>query len=436
MSEPIHPADPAKGSEARAGRKDVIVFLNVRRTPLEQRAAFFAAHRLGHEVVLIADKAPADLPGHIVREVHQLDTFDAAALDATMADIAGRNTVAGIVTWSDPGVESVSRLAARHGLRAPSPEAATVARDKYRMRESLKDRPDLIPGYARVRTWDEAAKAAAEIGYPLVLKPVTGNGSKGIYTVHGEEGLRPAFEELHRYVQSSVDRVFTGHDGEILVEEFLTGTEHSVEGWVQDGEVYVAGVTDKTTTPDFHLETGHICPSALPTEALESVHALTRAVVNAFGIDDCAFHLECMVGPDARARLVECAARGGGDFITSHLTGLATGTPFCENTLRVATGRAPLPAEGPVRYAGLARVMADRAGILEGVDGLGDALRVAGVEHIAIEQEPGRRVAVPPADFVSSAVLAVIATGDSHDAVRASLDAAQQALTVRIGDDR
>ncbi|ANP57079.1 dehydrogenase [Streptomyces griseochromogenes] len=414
----------------------MIVFLNVRRTPLEQRAAFFAAHRLGHEVVLIADKAPADLPERLVREVHQLDTFDAAALDATMADIAARNTVAGVVTWSDPGVEAVSRLAARHGLRAPSPAAATVARDKFRMRESLKDRPDLIPRYARVRTWDEAAKAAAEIGYPLILKPVTGNGSKGIYTVHGEDGLRPAFEELHRYVQPSVDRLFTGHDGEILVEEFLTGTEHSVEGWVQGGEVYFAGVTDKTTTPDFHLETGHVFPSALPAEALESVHALTRAVVAAFGIDDCAFHLECMVGPDGRARLVECAARGGGDFITSHLTGLATGVPFCENTLRVATGRAPLPAEGPARYAGLIRVMADRAGILEGIDGLGDALRVAGVEHIAVEREPGQKVAVPPADFVSSAVLAVIATGDSYDAVRASLAAAQQAITIRIGDER
>ncbi|MEV5599010.1 ATP-grasp domain-containing protein [Streptomyces sp. NPDC052496] len=410
----------------------VLIYLNVRRTPLEQRAEILAAHRQGYGVVLIADHPPTDLPAHVVRAVHQLDTFDDAALDAAIEAITAEHTVAGIVTWSDPAVVSLSRIAAERGLPAPSVAAAEVARNKYLMRQSLAHRPDLIPRFARVTTWEEVAEAAPAIGCPLVLKPVSGNGSKGIYTVRDEQQLRPAFEELSAYVRPERDRVFTGHAGEIMIEQFLEGTEHSVEGWVHRGEVFIAGVTDKVTTPDFHLETGHIFPSALPADRLASVHELTRAVVDAFGMDDCAFHLECMVAPEGGAKLVECAARGGGDFITSHLVGLATGTPFCENTVRVATGRPPVLGDQPVLYAGLAKVLADQAGTLRSIDGLEDALQVAGVEHITVDRAPGQTVGVPPADFVSGHILSVMATGDSYDAVRDALDAATKAISTRI----
>jgi biotin carboxylase len=413
---------------------DVIVFLNLRRTPLEQRATLTAAHRLGYGVALIADSPPADLPQEIVRVVHKVDTFDDAAVDAAVKAIAADHTIAGIVTWSDPGVESVSRIAAERGLPAPSPAAAEVARNKYLMRRSLADRPDLIPAFAQVVTWDETVTAAARIGYPLLLKPVSGNGSKGIYTVRDDDELRSAFDQLSRYVRPDVDRVFTGHSGEIIIEEFLVGTEHSVEGWVHRGAVFIAGVTDKITTPDYHLETGHLFPSALAPDRLESVHDLTRAVVSAFGIDDCAFHLECMVHPEGGVKLVECAARGGGDFITSHLVGLATGEPFCENTIRVATGQEPVLGTQPALHAGLTRILGTKEGTLQAIDGLGEALTVAGVEHIAIERTPGNAVRVPPADFVSSGILSVIATGDSHAAVEASLEAAEKAITIRVSD--
>jgi biotin carboxylase len=414
--------------------KGVIVFLNLRRTPLEQRASIHAAHRQGYGVALIADSPPAGLPRDIVRVVHQVDTFDDAAVDGAVAAIAAEHTIAGVVTWSDPAVETVSRIAAARGLHAPSPTAAKIARNKYLMRMSLEGRYDLTPRFALVQSWEEAAKAAADIGYPLVLKPVSGNGSKGIFTVMGEDELRPAFEQLSSYVRPEVDRVFTGHSGEIVVEEFLVGTEHSVEGFVCRGEVFIAGVTDKTTTADYHLETAHLFPSELPADRLASVHKLTHAVVTAFGMDDCTFHLECMVGLDGGAKLVECAARVGGDFITSHLVGLATGVPFCENTVRVATGQAPVLGDKPVLYSGLRKIMASCSGTLTSIEGLLEALAVPGVEHIAIERTPGAVVQLPPADYMSCTIGAVIATGDSPQAVRASLDAALAAIQVGISD--
>lgn len=415
--------------------QQVLVYVNLRRTPLEQRAALYAAHRLGYGVALIADAPPAGLPDQIVRTVHRVDTYDDAAVDAAVAAIAAEFAVVGVVTWSDPAVETVSRIARNLGLPAASAQTARIARDKFLMRQALTAvRPDLSPRFARVTTWEETTKAAADLGYPLVLKPATGNGSKGIYQVHGEDELRPAFEQLAAYVQPDVDRVFTGHAGEIVIEQFLAGTEHSIEGWVQGGRVHIAGITDKTTTEPYRLEVGHAFPTSLPEAAVAAVHELTHAVVEGFGMDDCAFHLEAMVGPDGTARMVECAARVGGDFITSHLVGLATGVSFCENTVRVATGRPPRAAEGTPLHSGLRKLLAPADGVIAGIEGVEDALRVPGVEHIAVERTVGAKVQLPPADYMTGTIGVIIATGDSAAAVQAALDAAEAAITIRISD--
>ncbi|WP_018681421.1 ATP-grasp domain-containing protein [Actinokineospora enzanensis] len=412
--------------------KPVVIFLNTRRTHLEHGAAIEAAHRQGHGVALIADSVPAGLPERIVRTVHKVDTFDLAAVDAAVDAIAAEHTVAGVVTWSDRDVETVSRIAARLGLPAPSVAAARAARNKFLMRQALVDHPEAIPRFARVTEWAELTKAVADIGYPAVLKPTSGSGSKGIFVLRGEDDLRAAFDELVRYTRPEVDKAFTGNPGELIVEEFLVGTEHSVEGFVTGGRLHIAGVTDKETSEPFRLEVAHVFPSSLPESTLAEVRRLTEVVIGALGLDDCTFHLECMVSPAGTAKLVEVAARVGGDFITSHLVGLATGVPFAENVIRVATGREPVLPAGDGLYSGVRKIMADRDGVLAGVDGLAEALGVPGVRHAIVERAAGAKVALPPADYMSGTIGAVLAVGDSAEAVRATLLRAVDAVTVRV----
>ncbi|MFI9383082.1 ATP-grasp domain-containing protein [Kutzneria sp. NPDC052558] len=411
--------------------KPVVIFLNTRRTHLEHGAAIEAAHRQGFGVALIADSVPAGMPERIVRVVHKVDTYDAAAVDAAVDAIAASHEIAGVVTWSDRDVETVSRIAERLGLPAPSLPAARSARNKFLMRQALLDHPEAIPRFARVTEWTELTKAVAEIGYPAVLKPTSASGSKGIFVLRGEDDLRAAFDELIRYTRPEVDKVFTDNSGELIVEEFLVGTEHSVEGFVSGGEIHIAGVTDKETSEPFRLEVAHTFPSSLPESTVDAVRELTTTVVRGLGLDDCTFHLECMVSPAGTAKLVEIAARVGGDFITSHLVGLATGVPFAENVIRVATGSAPVLGEA-VLHSGVRKIMASEAGVFEGVDGLADALGVPGVRHAIIERPVGAKVQLPPADYMSCTIGAVLAVGDSASSVRATLEKAVDAVTTRI----
>jgi biotin carboxylase len=406
-----------------------VIFYNFRFHPLEYLPAFYAARRLGLDVLLVTDQQHLDPLADLVREVTVTDTYDVESAVQAGADLAKRYPVDGVLTWSDRDVITVAMLADRLGLPAPGIEAARNARLKLRMREALREHPELIPRYARVTEWADAERAAQDIGYPAVLKPAAAAGSVGIFELRTPDQLRPAFDSLTRLLQPSVHPMFGLSPGEMILEEFLTGSEHSVEGYVHSGTVDVVGITDKTTLPPHHLELRHVFPSGLTGPVQARVGEFTRTVVAALGLDGCVFHIECKVDGE-HVRLVEAAARIGGGYITSHLVPLATGESFYGNAIRIACGSPPVttPRLDGV-YAGLAKLVPDRDGTFGGVPGLADALRLPGVEHVALERDEGSEVVLPPRSYAKGVVGAVIGTAATHEGVDRLLDGAVSALT-------
>ncbi|MYW01133.1 ATP-grasp domain-containing protein [Streptomyces sp. SID3343] len=411
-----------------------IAFFNLRTHQLAYLPTLRAASRLGYEVLLITDRPPDDLPRGLVREVSITDTYDVAAVLKTGGELAHRHDIVGVVPWRDRDVVPAAALADRLGLPGTPLPAAAITRNKYLMRESLRDRSSLLPRFALVRTWREAAAAAADIGYPAVLKPTVSMGSMGVFQVCSEQELEHAHRTLSAYAQSAVHPVFASAPGELIYEEYLEGSEHSVEGYVHDGRVIVVGITDKTTSPPFHLEIRHVFPTSLGSREQYRVRALVSEVIRVCGLDNCAFHLECKVDRD-RIRLIEVAARVGGDYITSHLVPLATKEPFYENVLRLSVGSRPLtPATGigaPSMFAGVVKIIAEHEGRFGGFRGIERALAVPGVEHVTVERSLGDNVLLPPRDYTGCVLAAVIACSHSAAEVDARLDQAARTLTPR-----
>jgi hypothetical protein len=176
-----------------------------------------------------------------------------------------------------------------------------------------------------------------------------------------------------------------------VLETFLDGPQFSVEGWVYDGRVLVAGITDKWTTEPFHLEYQHIHPSELPPAKVAEIVRNSELVVRTLGLDHCAFHLECKLGAEG-FRVVEVAARAGGDYITSHLIPLSTGIDFYGDTIRVATGDEPCSEPGESLHAGVRFPLARSEGQLVGSRDLDAVLRPPEVEHVILEQAPGETI--------------------------------------------
>lgn len=411
-----------------------VLFVNLRQSPHEDRAALLAAQRLGYEVILLADRVPSYAAG-FVSEVETVNTYDLEQALAKARLLINRHHVRGVVTWGDRDVELIAQIGQSFGLPAPSPAAARRARNKFEMKQALAHLPGIVPQHARVRTLDELKVAVREIGLPAVLKPTGASGSKGIFELRRPEDLLSAFTHLQNIARPDFDPIFHYYGAEFILEEFLSGPEFSVEGWIYGGEVWIAGITDKWTTNPFHLEYQHIHPSRLAERDKQEVLVKTVQVVKALGLDNSTFHLEGKLTPQG-FRLVEVAARIGGDYITSHLVPLSTGIDFYAQVIRVATGKQPIVEPQHGRYAGVRFLLANTEGLLVGLKGIETMLSLTAVEHLFVEQAPGNEILLPPRHFDSQRIAAVIARHADYALVDSMLKEAAHYCTADVVQSR
>ena len=124
----------------------------------------------------------------------------------------------------EPGMMLAAKL--RQALEAPglTPEETVPFRDKETMKQVLDRAGIRTPRHARGRTQDECRRAAEEIGYPLIIKPIDGAGSADTYPLRDESELEQALKAL-------------GHIEEVSVEEFVEGEEYTFDTVCANGDV-------------------------------------------------------------------------------------------------------------------------------------------------------------------------------------------------------
>jgi biotin carboxylase len=402
----------------------MVLFINLRGVPAEDRCALVAARRLGYAVGLVAPSLPVHAVG-LVSDFRAADTDDLEQGLRAARALSARAAPCGVLTWGDRGVELVARIGLELGLPALSPEAARRARHKPVMKDAAAQVPGLVGRHAAVTTRADLERALRDVGFPAVLKPAAAAGSMGIFEVRDRDEAEDAFGRLTGWLRGAPAAWRGAGDGQLILDEYLEGPEFSVEGWVHDGQVTVAGITDKWTTDPFHLEYQHVHPSGHPESDQRILREGAELVVRALGLDHSSFHLECKLTPRG-FRLIEVAGRPAGDFIASHLVPLATGIDFYSNCIRVACGQQPQIRDVDSLYAGARFLLADRAGRLAGLEGLAQLLQLSAVEHVFMEVPVGTMLKLPPDDYDLQRVAAVLARGTDHAAVVETLDTAAQ----------
>src|SRR5207237_6779557 len=96
---------------------------------------------------------------------------------------------------------------------------------------------------------------------------------------------------------------------------------------------------------------------------------------------NCGFHAEIKVGPDG-PRIIEIAARLGGDRIATHLTPLSTGIDLVRAVLDVSLGKAPRVTRRWSRGAAIRYFDAERSGVLSAIHGLERIPEMPGFEML------------------------------------------------------
>ena len=236
-----------------------------------------------------------------------------------------------MITSCDYYLPTVARIAGQLGLPGSSPESVENACRKDATRRVLADAGVPGPRFAVHEEWADIARAAREIGYPLVVKPVDLCAGMYVRRVDDEEQLAAAVRVLADF---PVNARGQRREPAVLLEELLDGPEVSVETVSHAGAVHVVGVTDKSIggAPAF-IETGHMFPAALPAADAEAAEQTALAALKALGLTDgVVAHTEIKltsVGPC----VVEVNPRPAGNRITElvrHVTGIDLAAAFVE----------------------------------------------------------------------------------------------------------
>lgn len=346
-----------------------------------QLPAIEKALAMGLQVVVVdmnPDAVGMRLPG-VISEV--VSTIDIPAVVAT----AKKHRVDGVLTLaSDMPMRSVAAVAKELGLVGITDDTALKATNKAIMRQALKDASVPVPKFFKVSSKEEYDAAVSSFTVPFIVKPADNSGSRGIYKI-ADLNYRELIEEAYTYSKQY------SRNGDVVVEEYMSGPEVSVETLTVDGECHVIQITDKITTGAPHfVEMGHAQPTRLLGDIPAKIAEVAKAANKAIGITSGPSHTEIIVTNEG-PKIVELGARLGGDCITTHLVPLSTGVDMVECCIKIALGKEP-DIQPKFSKGSAIRYFEQTAGVVKRIGGIEEALKIPGVKQISIVHGVGEQI--------------------------------------------
>lgn len=327
-----------------------------------------------------------------------------------------------ITSTSDMPVRTVSWVNEKLGKPTDiSFEGAYCATNKVAMRKLMEQYGVPIPQFYVINSEEDLLEAATHMPDRFIVKPADNAASRGVILVDKSNSpdLHHIYDYCHEY----------SREGEILVEEFMTGPEVSVESYTVNGEPHIITITDKMVTEiPFFVELGHTEPSRLSLDQQDDIRQVAIAAIKAIGMKDGPNHTEIKVTPNG-AKLVEIAARLGGDFITSKLVPLSTGVDMIECSFATLLGY-EVPYKTKYQRGSAIRFIQGDRGVLSGIEGIEEAKKLPGIVEIELYKEIGDSIRKP--ENSNDRIGHVIAVGKDAEEASYNADNALSLIEVRV----
>ena len=303
-----------------------------------QGVAIRAARALGCTVVA-ADGNPSAVCATEADGFVCIDLKDTARLIDYARYLQQNGGLDAVFTAATDFSAAVAAVAAACGLRGHTLEAALNATDKVRMRGCFRKAGVPSPAFVELSAADLAApvntleQRLGELAghFPLVVKPVDNMGARGCSLVKGLSGLQEAVVTAVRHSRS----------GRVIVEEYIEGSEFSIEGLVFGGRLYITALADRHIFfPPYFIEMGHTIPSDCPQEIADEVMSVFEHGVHALGLTDGAVKGDILVR-NGKAFVGEIAARLSGGYMSGWTVPYSCGLDITAAALTLALGGSP-----------------------------------------------------------------------------------------------
>lgn len=345
----------------------------------DTRTALEYAKRTGVHTIVTDYNPPERCPEKLLADEYwMIDLKDMDALEAKCREVGVNGVYAGNNEFC---LDRVKELTHRLGLPFyASEDGWDCARDKALFKEACIRAGVNVPRrYPLSRAMEDSVLTQVE--YPVIVKPVDACASRGISICQDEEQLRAGYQLALENSQS----------GDIIVEDFITGQEMTVNYCIEDGEAKLLSIIEI-----------HAC-------TMDGKRTFFGACTNR-----CSFLEDFLekADPGIRRLLKDLGCRNGHVFVQGikrgrkyyffemgyRLDGLGTwiiedsiyGCNSLEKMVDLALGR-PIAEYWTKKSidigskTGLTYLMGSRTGKIEHIEGLDEVLSVDGV-HLAFQR--------------------------------------------------
>lgn len=334
--------------------------------PYNQRQFVRALHAAGARVTGIGEMPLEALSSEIRHWLYRYEQVPSVvhepSLLAAVKRVQAREWVDRLEATVEAHIMAAARVREARGIPGTSVETSYLCRDKPAMKEALRQAGIPCAQSTGTNSPEEIRAFAAEVGFPLIIKPRDAAGAAGTFRVTNDRELDQAIRASH------LDR-----GASVAVEEFIEGHEGFFDTICVGGEVmhefvthYYPNVLEAMRTP--WISPQFIATNRIDVEGYDEVKALGRKVIKALNIGTSATHMEWFFGPKGlKFSEIGCRPPGVGAW-DLYCSGNDMDV-YKEWAMAIVHGR---PGQRPSRRysAGLINLRPDRDGHIAGYDNL------------------------------------------------------------------
>ena len=215
---------------------------------------------------------------------------------------------------------TVALVAQSLGIRWHSSTSAYVSENKALMKQKFEQHD--IPQPTGFTIAGTQIIPELREGKKYIVKPSDNLSSQGITIIEGDKEILGAVSYAMKYSASKT----------VIVEEYIEGTLHDVNGIITKDGLIRLGINDKKVSqPPYAIVIEGSCPSTLSRSLQDEIYTLLEKACYALGLSEGAVKADVIMDSDENMHILELPPRFHGPLGILHLIPHALGiNPFAE----------------------------------------------------------------------------------------------------------
>lgn len=363
----------------------------------------------GDNYITLQDAAKTKHPDKRLKNRVVCDFSSPQTMLATVDKIVQKQPINGVIAVYENYILATAQIADHLNLPGLSVKSAEACTDKFQMRQLFaKSAEPISPGYALVDSKSDLTNFAANHDFPLILKPA--NLAKSLLVTKNHD-LGELMSNYHKTLDN-IERVYKKYaparQPKLIVEEFLVGSIHSVDAFVDKNGVphVLKQVVDYQTGYDvgfddnFHYS--RVLPSKLPMETIKAIRQTATIGCQALGMRSSPAHVEIIL-TDKGPRIVEIGARNGGYRDRMHK--LANGLDILGAARSLALGEKPDISASRNDSCAVLELFPREPGLFAGISKIDRLKELPSITYVNVKAKPGEHVGKSSDGYKMSAVV-------------------------------